>query len=113
MKNVKKKQIWKREIPFHLMLLPSVICVFVFSYIPLYGLTIAFKKFNPAKGLFGENPWCGLDNFRYIFSLPDIQRVFSNTLVIAVSKIVLGTLVAIIAAVLLNECCFRKLSLTE
>lgn len=94
----------QQESAFHLMLLPSVIMVFIFSYIPLYGLTIAFKKFNPAKGLFGDNPWCGLDNFRYILSLPDIDRVFLNTVEIAVMKIFFGTLMAIVVALMLNEC---------
>lgn len=89
---------------FHLMLLPSTIMVLIFGYIPLYGLTIAFKKFNPARGLFGANPWCGLDNFSYILSLPNMDRVFLNTLEIAVMKIIFGTLAAIITALLLNEC---------
>ena len=95
---------WKREFPLHLMMLPGVIIVFIFSYIPLYGLTIAFKQFNPARGLFGANPWCGLKNFQYIFSLPNIGRVFTNTLVIAVAKIIFGTIMAIVVALLLNEC---------
>lgn len=107
-KSIKARSSWlarmKQEGAFHAMLLPSVIMVFIFSYIPLYGLTIAFKKFNPAKGLFGDNPWCGLDNFRYILSLPDIGRVLTNTVEIAVMKIVFGTLTAIIVALLLNEC---------
>lgn len=94
----------QQESAFHLMLLPSVVMVFIFSYIPLYGLTIAFKKFNPAKGLFGDNPWCRLDNFRYILSLPDIDRVFLNTVEIAVMKIFFGTLMAIVVALMLNEC---------
>ncbi len=105
--SAKSRKSWlrfKREVPFHLMLLPSVIALFIFSYIPLYGLTIAFQKFNPAKGLFGDNPWIGLKNFSYIFSLPNIWRVFGNTLIIAILKIVLGTLVAIVVAILLNEC---------
>ena len=100
----KRGKRFRRELPLHLMMLPSVVLVFIFSYIPLYGLTIAFKKFNPARGLFGDNPWCGLDNFRYIFSIPDIDRVFMNTVIIAVAKIVLGTVVSIGVALLLNEC---------
>lgn len=108
--SVFRKLTWlKRELPLHAMILPSVIMVFVFAYIPLYGLTIAFKKFNPAKGMLGDNPWCGLENFKYIFSLPDIDRVFLNTVVIAVLKIVIGTLVAIVVALLLNECRCRSL----
>ena len=108
-KRKKRNSRFKRELPLHLMLLPSVIMVIIFAYIPLYGLTIAFKKFNPAKGLFGDNPWCGFDNFSYIFSLPDIGRVFTNTLVIAIAKIVVGTFVAIAVALLLNECQSRLL----
>lgn len=107
-KTMKRKRSWiarmKQEGVFHVMLLPSVIMVLIFSYIPLYGLTIAFKKFNPARGLFGANPWNGLDNFEYIFSLPDIDRVFLNTVEIAVMKIIFGTLMAIVVALLLNEC---------
>lgn len=104
MKITQKKKNLKREFPLHMMLSPSVIMVIIFSYIPLYGLTIAFKKFNPAKGLFGDNPWNGLENFRYIFSLPDIGRVFSNTLIIALAKIIVGMAAAITVALLLNEC---------
>lgn len=94
----------KRQIPLHLMMVPGVLALFVFSYIPLYGVFIAFKNFNPAKGMFGDNPWIGLENFRYVFSLPNTGRVFANTLIIAVSKIIVGTLVPIIVALLLNEC---------
>ncbi len=95
---------FRSELPLHLMLLPSVIMLIVFAYIPMGGLIIAFQKFNPARGLFGDNPWIGLDNFRYIFSIPTIWRVFNNTLLIAIAKIIIGTLVAIIVALLLNEC---------
>lgn len=94
----------KEQGAFHLMLLPSVMMVFIFGYIPLYGLTIAFKKFNPGRGLLGANPWCGLDNFSYILSLPNINCVFMNTVEIAVMKIIFGTLAAIVTALLLNEC---------
>lgn len=94
----------KRELPLHLMILPAVIALFVFSYIPLYGIFIAFQNFNPAKGLFGDNAWIGLENFRYVFSLPNTGRVFANTLIIAILKIIIGTLVPIIVALMLNEC---------
>lgn len=94
----------KRELPLHLMILPGVIALFVFSYIPLYGIFIAFQNFNPAKGLFGDNPWIGLGNFTYVFSLPNTGRVFANTLIIAILKIIIGTLVPIIVSLMLNEC---------
>lgn len=95
---------FRRELPLHLMLLPGVIFLFIFNYIPLCGIYIAFQNFNPAKGLFGANEWVGFDNFKYVFSLPTIWTVFGNTLVIAVLKIIFGTLVPIVVSLLLNEC---------
>ena len=73
------------------------------------GIVIAFQKFNPAKGLFGDSPWVGLDNFKYIFSLPSTRQVVINTLILSISKIILGTLLAIVVALLLNECRNRVL----
>ena len=107
LKKKRKMAKLRKELPLHLMLLPSVVMIIIFSYIPMYGLVIAFQKFNPAQGMFGDNPWCGLDNFSYVFSLPNIDRVFMNTVVIAVGKIIAGTLVAIAVALMLNECTNR------
>ena len=86
------------------MLIPGIIFLFIFNYIPLCGIYISFQDFNPAKGIFGNNEWVGFDNFAYIFSLPNIWRVFGNTLIIAVLKIIFGTLVPIIVSLMLNEC---------
>ena len=94
----------KRELPLHLMLIPGIIFLFIFNYIPLCGIYISFQDFNPAKGIFGNNEWVGFDNFAYIFSPPNIWRVFGNTLIIAVLKIIFGTLVPIIVSLMLNEC---------
>ena len=47
------------EIPLHLMLIPGIIITFIFHYIPLSGLIIAFQRFIPAKGLFGNQKWIG------------------------------------------------------
>lgn len=94
----------KRELPLHLMLIPGIVFLFIFNYIPLCGIYISFQNFNPAKGIFGNNKWVGFDNFRYVFSLPTIWNVFGNTLIIAILKIIFGTLVPIIVSLLLNEC---------
>ena len=88
----------------HLMMLPSVAALLLFSYVPMAGIIIAFQKFNPGYGLFGKSPWVGLQNFRYIFSLPSIWQVVLNTLILSVAKIVIGTILAIATALLLNEC---------
>lgn len=94
---------FKREIPLHLMILPGVILLLMFHYIPMAGIVIAFQKFIPAKGLFGNQKWIGLDNFDYVFHLPNFLSVINNTVVIASYKIVLGLVVPIVFAILINE----------
>ena len=74
---------FRKELPFHLMLLPAVILVFIYMYVPLGGLIIAFQKFIPAKGLFGEQKWVGLDNFIYLYRLPGAISALRNTIIIA------------------------------
>ena len=91
------------EIPLHLMLIPGIIAIFVFHYLPLGGLIIAFQRFIPAKGLFGDQRWVGLQNFEYIFSMPNTMNVLRNTVVIAFYKIVLGLVIPITVALMLNE----------
>ena len=85
------------------MILPGVLLVFLFSYVPMAGLVIAFQKFVPAKGFFGNQEWVGLGNFRFIFSLPGFSAAFRNTVIIAFYKITTGILVPLTFALLLNE----------
>ena len=91
----------KRELPLHLMILPSVIMLICFSYLPMGGIIIAFQKFIPAKGLFGDQKWIGFDNFIYLFKLPNFTSVLWNTLFIAVMKIIFGLLIPIVVAILI------------
>ncbi|NOU75536.1 ABC transporter permease subunit [Paenibacillus sp. LMG 31458] len=85
-----------------MMLIPGLIFVIVFSYIPMAGIIMAFQKYIPTKGLFGS-PFVGLKNFNYMFVYPDIGRIFFNTVYISVMKIVAGLFVPITIAILLNE----------
>lgn len=87
---------------YHLMMLPGVIFVLIFSYIPMNGIIMAFQDYVPAKGIM-DSKFVGLKHFKYMLSLPDIGQVFMNTLVIAFGKILLGTLTAIIFSIILNE----------
>ena len=87
---------------YHLMMLPGMLLLLAFSIAPMSCIIIAFEKFVPAKGIF-RSKWIGLENFRYMFQLPDSMQVFSNTLIIAVSKIVLNLIVPIVVALMLNE----------
>ncbi|MBP1991053.1 ABC transporter permease [Paenibacillus eucommiae] len=97
--NTKKRM---RELPLHILLWPGVIILFIYCYIPMVGIVIAFQKFVPAKGLFGSN-WIGLDNFRYVIQMPDIVQVLWNTVFIASMKIAAGLIVPVFIALLLNE----------
>ena len=93
---------FRKEWPFHLMLLPCVAVVLIFKYLPLAGLSIAFQDYSPLFGIFDQE-WCGLDNFRYVFSLPTFPRVIYNTMFIAIMKIVAGIIVPVTFALMLNE----------
>lgn len=99
---------FKRNIPLHLMMLPGVILVLVYAYGPMFGLVMAFQNFSPSKG-FLHSDWVGLDNFRYILSIPTISEVIRNTLVISILKIVLGIVVPVVVTLMLNELRLRRL----
>ncbi|MCY4018689.1 MAG: ABC transporter permease subunit [Chloroflexi bacterium] len=96
------KQYMKRAWPLYVMIVPGLIFVLLFRYYPMYGVVIAFQDFSPAKGFTGS-PWIGWENFEFLFSLPEFGRIFSNTLIISISKIVADQVGAIILALLLNE----------
>ena len=84
------------------MLLPGILFLLVYHIAPMFGSVIAFQDFVPAKGFFGSK-WVGLENFKFMFQLPDTWSILSNTLIIAVSKIVFNLIFAVLFAVLLNE----------
>ncbi|MBQ3973500.1 MAG: sugar ABC transporter permease [Lachnospiraceae bacterium] len=87
---------------FHLFVMPGMIFLLIFNYLPMFGLVMAFQDFVPAKGFFGSK-FVGLKHFRYMLQLPDIGRVIRNTLIIALGKIFFGMILAIAFAILLNE----------
>ncbi len=92
----------KSQLFYFAMVIPGIICLIIFSYFPMVGLLMAFQDFVPAKGLFGSE-FVGLDNFKYLFGLPDIWKVTYNTVFIAVGKIIFNTIIPIAFAILLNE----------
>ncbi|PJN55080.1 putative multiple-sugar transport system permease YteP [Paenibacillus sp. GM2FR] len=89
--------------PLHVMILPGFLFLLVFNYLPIGGIIIAFQKFIPAKGLFGDQDWIGLRNFEYVMNLPSFDNIMWNTFYIAMMKVILGLLVPIVIAILLNE----------
>ena len=99
----KKNKYWNSEtLSYQAMLLPGILLLIIFIVIPLFGLVIAFQNYVPAKGFLGSE-WVGLENFEYMFLIPDSMQVFWNTIVIAVAKIIAGIIVPVIFALLLNE----------
>jgi putative aldouronate transport system permease protein len=103
-KNTLSKQL-KTEWPLHLFLLPAVILLLIFSYLPMVGIVIAFQDYVPSKGwdLFFRSEWVGFDNFTYIMSMPGFWRSMVNTLTIAIQKILVSIIVPLFIALLLNE----------
>lgn len=98
----KKKNWFRKELPFHLMLLPAVVLTFIFKYIPFVGITMAFEDYTPLKGIFDQK-WVGMDNYRYLFSLPGFGSVIWNTIFIALMKMVGNLVFPVLIALLLNE----------
>ncbi|MBS5316222.1 MAG: ABC transporter permease [Zhenhengia sp.] len=92
----------KKYYPFYLFLIPALIIVILFSYVPMYGIIIAFKDFKMARGILGSE-WVGLAHFQKIFSDPNFYRVLFNTIKLSVLSLVTSFPVTIIFALLVNE----------
>lgn len=91
----------KRQWVLHLMLLPMVVFLLIYSYYPMTGILIAFEKYNPRLGFF-RSPWVGLDNFKYVFKMPNTGQILYNTVYISLMKMILGLVVPVIFAILLD-----------
>ncbi|MBQ3078509.1 MAG: sugar ABC transporter permease [Clostridia bacterium] len=83
------------------MLLPAVVFILLFSYFPLYGVIIAFQKYNPTTSF--SSTWIGFQNFATVFLLPGFTRAVVNTMFISFMKIVAGIVFPVMFALLLNE----------
>lgn len=92
----------KRFWPFYVMMVPGLIYLIVNNYLPMFGLVIAFKRIDYRLGIFGS-PWTGLSNFEYLFKTSDAWIITRNTIGYNVIFIVLGTVVSVAVAILLNE----------
>lgn len=101
-KNKKKLKEIKKWIPIYILALPGIIYLFCNNYLPLFGLQIAFKDFNYAKGIWGSK-WNGLKNFEYLFKTKDAWIITRNTIGYNVFWIILSAVVGITVAILLNE----------
>lgn len=93
---------WRKYRQPYLLILPAVLFVFIFAYLPMSGIVIAFKDFDILDGIL-KSPWVGLKNFKTIFTYPDMLLAIKNTLVYGVVILFLGFPFPILLALLFNE----------
>lgn len=98
----KKKLRWKKIIPTYLMLLPAVAYLIINNYVPMYGITIAFRKLDYSLGIL-HSPFNGLDNFKFLFASGNLGPILRNTVLYNLLFMVVGTVLGIVTAILFNE----------
>lgn len=96
------RRYFKKNYILYLFALPALLYLFVFKYMPMYGVILAFKDWNLAKGIMGS-PWVGFENFRYLFQSANFLNVFRNSIVISLLRLVWGFPVPILLSLMLNE----------
>lgn len=103
LKTVKKKYFGKKSILqlYFLALLP-IACVIIFNYVPMFGITLAFKDYSIRKGIMGS-PWAGLKYFKQLFNTPIFPDILKNTIVLSLEGLVVGFPFPIILALAFNE----------
>lgn len=97
----------RRYLPLALMTIPAIVYFLCNNYLPMFGLTLAFKKYNYSLGILGS-PWNGLDNFKFLFTGKDMSRIFRNTILYNVWFLFIGTAMSITIAIILNEITKKK-----
>lgn len=100
------KKHWQK----HIMMLPSIVILLIFSYVPMVGLVMAFQNYVPSNGYFGSE-WTGLYWFKYMFNMGNFTSVVWNTLFISLLKIFTALLASVIVALLLNEMVSKRLKM--
>lgn len=98
----KKRRRWGKIIAIYLMILPGMLYFIINNYLPMYGITIAFRKLNYKLGIF-NSPWCGIDNFKFLFASGNMGNAIRNTILYNVAFIIIGTVFPIVVAILFNE----------
>lgn len=92
----------KRYWMVYAMLIPGLVYIILFKYVPMYGVTIAFKDYKGIGSIF-DAPWVGLNNFRKLFSTEAFRRSVRNTIIISLGKLIIGFPVPIILTILIDN----------
>lgn len=98
----RKSRHFRANLPFTLMALPAMVLLFIFNYLPMAGIVIAFKRFRVNLGFF-RSPWVGLQNFSFFFQSQDAWRITRNTLGYNAVFIILGLVISVAFALMLFE----------
>ncbi len=98
----KTKQNRKSNLELLLLTLPAAAVTFIFAYMPLPGIILAFKKFDPLKGVFNSD-WVGFTNFKFLFQTGDAYRITRNAIFMNILFIIFGTIAAVAVSLLLFE----------
>src|SRR5690554_3309214 len=93
---------WKQQWEIQIMVVPGIVCILIFSYIPMYGVLMAFQDYNIFEGFF-RSPWVGMKHFVAFFHAPEFWRIIRNTIAISLLKLIVGFPAPIILALMLNE----------
>lgn len=93
---------FRKYFPYYLMMLPGIIYLIMFKYVPMMGSIIAFKDYSVFQGIWGS-AWSGLENFKKLFEYPDFYRILRNTVVLGFIKTFLVFPIPLILALMLNE----------
>ena len=91
-----------KNLPLFMIALPGIVYLLINNYIPMFGIFLAFKNYSLRKGVFGSD-WCGLQNFQFLFKTKDAWIMTRNTILYNVAFIIIGTIVAIEIAVMINK----------
>lgn len=104
-KQRKRQMLWlriKMSKQVYLLLLPVLTWLIIYSYVPIYGIVLAWKDYSAAKGIWGSE-WVGWEHFEFMFSDPRYLSALKNTLTISITKLVITFPAPLILALLINE----------
>lgn len=104
MSKQRKLMLWKDNLELYSLMLPAIIIIFVYCYVPMYGYVIAFQDYAPGASFWGANTkWVGLKHFIKFYEGPYFSRLMGNTLWLSFINLAWGFWVPILFALLLNE----------
>ncbi len=92
----------KKKKYLYMMLIPAIISTFIFNYLPIAGISIAFKEYNVIDGIMGS-PWVGFENFKEVATMPSVLHALKNTFIYGFVFLFGGTPFAVVFALMLNE----------